>query len=86
MKFQIKNVNDVAEFAKQINNEGVSFHPDDNFNDIINFKTGEKIYSNHEADRRNQLLNQSFILCQQQGVDVYEIFNRELRNKIGLSA
>lgn len=37
----IKTVEDVKLFAKQIIGEGVSFHPDDDFNDYVNFKTNE---------------------------------------------
>ena len=35
---KIQTVKDVKTFAKQLIAEGVSIHPDDDFNDYVNFK------------------------------------------------
>ena len=41
----IKTTEDVKAFAKQLIAEGVSFHPDDDFNDYVNYKVGTQMYS-----------------------------------------
>jgi hypothetical protein len=70
---KIETLEDVAAFAKQIIDEGVSFHPDDDFNDYVNFKTNEPCYSETQAEKRNKLMNDCFDLCEKEGADIYEI-------------
>lgn len=70
---KIQTLADVSAFAKQIISEGVSFHPDDNFNDYINFETREPCYSKAEAEKRNELMNECFEICEKEGVDIYDI-------------
>lgn len=41
----ITTTEDVAVFAKQIIEEGVSFHPDDDFNDYVIFKENKPCYT-----------------------------------------
>jgi hypothetical protein len=83
MKTKINNTKEVVEFAEQIINEGVSLHPDDDFNDMINYTTGEQIYSEKEAALRNELMNQCFMLCEKERADIYDLMNNVLRKKIG---
>jgi hypothetical protein len=70
---KIEKIDDIKLFAKQIINEGVSFHPDDNFNDYVNLKSNAAIYTKEEAEKRNELMNQCFVLCDKEGFDIYEI-------------
>ena len=70
---EIKSIKDVELFAYQITKEGVSFHPDDDFNDYINFSTAEKYYNNEDINLRNKLMNQSFRVCSNLNVDIYDI-------------
>lgn len=70
---QIKTLKDVAAFAKQIISEGVSFHPDDDFNDYIVFKTKEPCYSKQQAKDRNKLMDKCFQVCEKEDVDIYSI-------------
>ena len=70
---EIKNTNDVADFAKQIIGEGVSFHPDDDFNDYVNFKDDKPTYTKEEADLRNDLMSKCFEVCEKEGVDIYDV-------------
>ncbi len=42
---KIGTADDVNAFAKQIITEGVSFHPDDDFNDYVNFKENTPTYT-----------------------------------------
>ena len=50
---KIETADDVKAFAKQLIGEGVSFHPDDDFNDYVNFKEGTPTYTKEEAELRN---------------------------------
>ncbi|MCK9399174.1 MAG: hypothetical protein M0Q51_04140 [Bacteroidales bacterium] len=85
MNVKINNQKDLYEFIEQIINEGVSFHPDDDFRDVINFNTGKKIYSESAADIRNNLLDQSFSVCQRDGLDLYDLTNDILKKHIELT-
>jgi hypothetical protein len=64
---------DVKAFAKQLIAEGISFHPDDDFNDYVNFKENTPIYTKEEADCRNYLMNKCFEVCEKEGVDIYDV-------------
>lgn len=69
---EIKSVKDVELFTKQIIAEGVSIHPDDDFGDMINIETNLTLYSAAEAEKRNNLMNQAFSVCENSGVDIYD--------------
>jgi len=84
MLTKIETIEDVKLFAKQIINEGVSFHPDDDFNAYINFKTNAPSYTSDEAEVRNNLMNECFEKCNQAGVDIYEIMLEETLTETGL--
>jgi hypothetical protein len=64
---------DVAVFAKELIKEGVSFHPDDDFNDYVNFKENKPFYTKEEADLRNELMSSCFDVCEKDGVDIYNV-------------
>lgn len=70
---KIQNLNDVAAFAKQLIAEKVSFHPDDDFNDYIFFDTGKQCYTKKQAERRNNLMNECFKICENESVDIYNL-------------
>jgi hypothetical protein len=70
---KIETSKDVKMFAKQLIEEGVSFHPDDDFNDYVNFKENKPCYSKEEADFRNELMNDCFKVCEKEGLDIYNI-------------
>ena len=81
---QITTTKDVAAFAKQLIKEGVSFHPDDDFNDYINLETKEPTYTKNEADFRNELMNQCFSICEKNGIDIYDTMNEVALKETGL--
>jgi len=83
---KIETLEDVAAFAKQIIDEGVSFHPDDDFNDYVNFKTNEPCYSETEAEKRNKLMNDCFDVCEKEGADIYEIMLEVTLRETGLDS
>jgi hypothetical protein len=72
MIMKIETVDDVKAFAKQLISEGVSFHPDDDFTDYVNFKDNTQIYTKEDADMRNNLMNKCFEVCEKEGIDIYE--------------
>lgn len=70
---QIRTSQDVAVFATQIIREGVSFHPDDDFNSYVQLKTNKRFYSEKEAELRNRLMSSCFEVCEKEGTDIYSI-------------
>jgi len=70
---QIHSVDDVKSFAKQIISEGVSFHPDDDFNDYVNLADNKPCYSKQDADLRNIVMSECFVVCDVKGVDIYDV-------------
>jgi hypothetical protein len=81
---QITTTKDVVAFAKQLIKEGVSFHPDDDFNDYINLETKEPTYSKEDADFRNELMNQCFTVCEKNGIDIYDSMSEVVLKETGL--
>lgn len=75
---KILTIEDVKQFAKELTAEGLSFHPDDDFNDYINFTSGEPSYTSEEAEIRNKLMNECFDVCENEGIDIYEVMMEEM--------
>ena len=69
---EIKNLNDIEAFAKELINESVNFHPDEDFNNYVNLESKLPTYTKEEAKLRNNLLNQCFEVCEKEGVDIYD--------------
>jgi hypothetical protein len=84
MLIAIKTIEDVKQFAKQLNAEEISFHPDDDFNDYVNIKTNKPCYTTEEAEIRNNLMNECFNICDKEGVDIYEIMMEVTLTETGL--
>ena len=70
---QITTTKDVESFAKLLVEEGVSFHPDDDFNDYVFFKENKPCYTKQEAEIRNNLMQQCFEVCEKEGSDIYSL-------------
>lgn len=81
---EIKTVKDVELFTKQIIAEGVSIHPDDDFRDMINLETSLPVYSEAEAEIRNNLMEQAFAVCEKSGADIYDTMMEILLKETGL--
>lgn len=81
---KILTIEDVKQFAKELTAEGLSFHPDDDFNDYINFTSGEPSYTREEAEIRNKLMNECFDVCENEGIDIYEVMMEEMLLESGL--
>jgi hypothetical protein len=78
---EVTKVEDVSEFFSDLFQEGVNAHPDDDFNDYINYETKEATYTLEEAILRNSLMNKSFEICENADVDIYDIM-MELHLKV----
>jgi hypothetical protein len=73
MLTEIKDLDDIILFTKQLIVEGVNVHPDDDFSDYVNMETGEPTYSKEGADFRNSLMDQCFVVCKSTNNDIYNI-------------
>lgn len=71
---KITTIEDVEHFVKYIYDElEVNFHPDDDFNDLVNYETGEKSFSKADSEMYNKLVEDCFNVCERNNVDLYEI-------------
>ncbi|MES2275437.1 MAG: hypothetical protein V4592_05415 [Bacteroidota bacterium] len=70
---EIKSLDDVTEFVVQLVEEGLNYHPDDDFENYVNIETGEPSYTAAEASLRNRLNTQCFEVCESAGADIYDI-------------
>lgn len=84
MKINIQTIEDVKHYAKKLTAEGLSFHPDDDFNDYVNFTNNTLFYNSEEAELRNKLMNDCFDVCEKEGSDIYEIMMEEQSQESGL--
>lgn len=81
---RINNPQDVIAFAKQLVEEGVNFHPDEDFRNYINIETSEPTYTEKEANMRNNLMTQCIATCEQNEIDVYDTMNEVLLLETGM--
>lgn len=70
---EINNIEDVKTFFKQLLDEDLNFHPDIPFEDYINCETRQDSYTAEEAATRNKLMDTCFEVCENNGVDIYEL-------------
>jgi len=70
---EIKTLDDVKIFTKQLVEEGTNVHPDEDFNNYVNLETGTDTYTSDEASLRNKLMEQSFQVCRLFHEDIYSI-------------
>ena len=81
----IKSVEDVKTFFHHLVDERkVNFHPDDMFEDYVSCEGGINTFTLEECALYNRLMDESFKVCDNQGVDIYEVGIEILRRGIGL--
>lgn len=83
---EINTIEDVKLLAFQlVNEENLSFHPDNDFSDYINMETKELVYSEKEVQFLNQQMEKCFEICEQFEADIYELMGQPLfeRMKLG---
>lgn len=70
----ISNVLDVERFFEHIvKDRCVNFHPDNDFEDYINRETCDACFTDEEIPLYNRLMEESFVVCENNGSDIYEI-------------
>lgn len=74
---EIKNLADVKLYADYLHDVcNLAFHPDDDFKDYICMATGERSFSEVEAEENNNLMSDCFVICQNNSVDIYDFMGR----------
>jgi hypothetical protein len=81
---EIKDINDVILFTKQLVEEGTNVHPDEDFNNYINIETHAPSYTKSEAIVRNKLMRQCFNVCEKFEQDIYNIMQEIFLIETGL--
>lgn len=70
----IKTSEDVKVFFTLLKDKyKLSFHPDDPFEEYINLDTKEPIFVKDEAKYLNQMMDASFVVCEKEEIDIYEL-------------
>lgn len=83
----IKTLSDVkAFFCYLLDEESVSFHPDDDFADYIDTKTKESAFSSDKVVTYNRLMQEAFDVCESERVDIYLIGFEETMKRFNKSA
>ncbi|MGF7081947.1 hypothetical protein [Mucilaginibacter sp. UYCu711] len=80
----ILTIEDVVSFFKSLVTEGVNAHPDEDFTQYINSKTGEDTYTSKDAAVRNNLMHKSFNICESVGIDIYDLMQEIYLKNTGL--
>jgi hypothetical protein len=80
----IKNLADVAEFARTVIRNGVNLHPDDDFRNYVNLETGKNTYTDKEALTLNRHMAKAFRICNKYGVDIYGFMQKIFLQETGL--
>ena len=71
---KIATIDDVKEFFHHLVSErNLNFHPDDRFEDYVSSDDGEASFSQEECAVYNRLMDESFDVCEKNGVDIYAI-------------
>jgi hypothetical protein len=84
MLTKINNHQDIIAFARQLVREGVNFHPDEDFKNYINLKSSKPTYTNDEAELRNALMSQCFIVSEENKIDIYDTMSEVTLKETGL--
>lgn len=81
----IMSVKDVKTFFRHIVSERkVNFHPDDMFEDYVSCEGGINTFTLGECAIYNRLMDESFAVCNNEGVDIYAIGLEELQTALEL--
>lgn len=79
----ITRIKDVEAFFHHIVFERkVNFHPDDMFEDYVSYEVGINTFTVEECAIYNRLMDESFLISEKSGVDIYEIGLNELSSMI----
>ncbi len=71
---KIATIDDVKEFFHHLVCEcNLNFHPNDRFEDYVSCGDGSNTFSQEECAVYNRLMDESFDVCEKNGVDIYAI-------------
>jgi len=74
MMKSIHTISDVETFFSYLlHEESLNFHPDEDFKNYINLETALPSYSPEEAELRNSIMICCFEICENEGVEIYDI-------------
>ena len=80
---KIENLIDVVHFFEYLLYEKkLSFHPDDDFSEYVNYEDSNPCFSSDEVEICNQLMDQCFEVCEEQDMDIYSIGLASMRRCI----
>lgn len=75
--FALQHVTSVQQveafFSYLVNDLRVNIHPDDDFADYVDMQTNTPTFTQDEAFLANNLMDESFKVCEEAGVDIYGI-------------
>ena len=81
----IKSVKDVETFFHHIVSERkVNFHPDDMFEDYVSCEGGINTFTLGECAIYNRLMDESFAICEKEGIDIYSVGLNEFQTALEL--
>ena len=81
----IMSVKDVKTFFHHIVSERkVNFHPDDMFEDYVSCEGGINTFTLGECAIYNRLMDESFVICENEGIDIYSVGLNEFQTAIKL--
>ena len=81
----IMSVKDVKTFFHHIVSERkVNFHPDDMFEDYVSCEGGINTFTLGECAIYNRLMDESFAICENEGIDIYSVGLNEFQTAIKL--
>lgn len=82
----ITTIQDVKDFANYlVNTEHLNFNSDEDFRNYISYETHRPTYSEAEAVKRNNLMEQCFRVCESEEVDIYEVMGEYLMEALNLN-
>lgn len=82
----IMSVKDVKTFFHHIVSERkVNFHPDDMFENYVSCEGGINTFTLGECVVYNRLMDESFAICVNEGVNIYEIGLEERQEALGIN-
>ena len=80
----IKSVEGVKAFFHHLVDERkLNFHPDDDFADYISYEDKTPSFTKEEVSVYNRLMEESFDVCNNYNMDIYEIGFDELSQWLG---
>ncbi len=82
----IITIQDVKDFANYlVNVEHVNFNSDEDFRNYISYETHQSTYSEAEAVKRNNLMEECFNVCERDNTDIYEVMGEYLVETLNLN-